>query len=146
MGEVVCTHNTKAHRGSSGTAPVILNLSRWVITFMPWRLYPWYPGWVGPRASLGSLDKRKISCCCQIWTLDCTAFCLVTILTELSQLSLSVKFLSSFYEWYKYLLCRLTEFHPSTHLPVIKRKTHHNKSYQSVLFKCVYTVCVHIRQ
>jgi len=44
-GEVVPDHARKAHRGSRGIAPLILNLSikcRWVVNFMT-RLYYKYP-------------------------------------------------------------------------------------------------------
>jgi hypothetical protein len=39
---------------------------RWVIRFTPRPLYPlgihWLGGWVGPRAGLDAVEKRKISC------------------------------------------------------------------------------------
>jgi hypothetical protein len=57
--------------GSGGIAPCILDLGtrwRWVVSFTPRSLYPqgkslWCPldrGWVGPRAVLDAVVKRKI--------------------------------------------------------------------------------------
>jgi hypothetical protein len=57
--------------GSGGIAPRILNLGtrwRWVVSFTPRPLYPrerapgtdWIGGWVGPRAVLDAVVKRKI--------------------------------------------------------------------------------------
>jgi len=59
----------KTYWGNAGIAPYILNLGircRWVVSFTPRPLYPWgknpqYPvgGWVGPRAGMDSMAKRK---------------------------------------------------------------------------------------
>jgi hypothetical protein len=61
----------KAYWGSGGVAPRILDLGtrwRWVVSFTPQPLYPqgkspgthWIGGWVGPRAVLDAVVKRKI--------------------------------------------------------------------------------------
>jgi hypothetical protein len=61
----------KAYWGSGGIAPRILDLgTRWrrVVRFTPLPLYPrgrapgthWIGGWVGPRAVLEAVVKRKI--------------------------------------------------------------------------------------
>jgi hypothetical protein len=59
-------HGMKAYRGCRGKASLILNFStrwRWVVNFTPWPLTtwrePWIGSWVGPRASLDVLEKRK---------------------------------------------------------------------------------------
>jgi hypothetical protein len=36
---------------------------RWVVSFMPWHLYPgihWIGGWVGPRTSMNDVKRKKI--------------------------------------------------------------------------------------
>jgi hypothetical protein len=61
----------KAYWGSGGIAPRVFNLGtrlRWVVSFMPWPLYPQrkspsYPfdrRWVGLRDGLDTVGKRKI--------------------------------------------------------------------------------------
>jgi hypothetical protein len=53
----------KAYWGSGGIAPRILELStiwRWVVSFTPRPLYPQGKSWVGPRAVLDAVVKRKI--------------------------------------------------------------------------------------
>jgi hypothetical protein len=64
-------HAMKTYWGSGGIAPHILDLGirwRWVVSFTPRPLYPkerapgahWIGGWVGPRAVLNAVVKRKI--------------------------------------------------------------------------------------
>jgi len=61
----------KAYWGSGGITLRLLDLStrwRWVVSFMPQPLYPWGKspdtqwtgGWVGPRAGLDAVVKRRI--------------------------------------------------------------------------------------
>jgi hypothetical protein len=69
----------KTYCGSGGIAPRILNLDtrwRWVVNFTPRALYPqgkdpgttnWIRGWVGPRAVLDTVAKRKIPSPRQEW-------------------------------------------------------------------------------
>jgi len=63
----------KAHKKSGVPSSHIFNLGngfRWVVNFVPWFLYLWertllthrIGRWVGHRASLDVLEKRKISC------------------------------------------------------------------------------------
>ena len=70
MGDWGKLHEVQAYKRSRGIVPLNLKLStrlRWVVNFKPQLLYsqgriPLYPrGWVGPRISLYSLLKRKIS-------------------------------------------------------------------------------------
>jgi hypothetical protein len=72
-------HAMKAYWENGATAPRILNLGtrwRWVVRFMPLALYlppsgERAPGihligaWVGPRAGLDAVVKRKIPSCCR---------------------------------------------------------------------------------
>jgi hypothetical protein len=62
--------------GSGGIAPRILDLGtiwRWVVSFTPRPLYPkerapgthWIGGWVGPRAVLDAVVKRKVPSPCR---------------------------------------------------------------------------------
>jgi hypothetical protein len=64
-------HAMKAYWGSGGTSPRILHLDtrwRWMVSFTGRPLYPrvrasgthWIGGWVGPRADLDTVMKRKI--------------------------------------------------------------------------------------
>jgi hypothetical protein len=64
-------HAMKTYWGSGGIAPRMLDLGtrrRWVVSFTPRPLYPreraprthWIGGWVGPRAVLETVIKRKI--------------------------------------------------------------------------------------
>jgi hypothetical protein len=64
-------HAMKAYYwGSGGIAPCILDLStRWsMVSFTPWPLYPreiasgahWIGGWMGSRASLDAVVRRKL--------------------------------------------------------------------------------------
>jgi hypothetical protein len=63
----------KTYWGSGGTAPCILDLCTrwsWVVSFTHRPLYPqgkspgthWIGGWMGPRAGLDTVAKRKIPC------------------------------------------------------------------------------------
>ena len=66
----VQVHATKAYRGSRGAAPLILNLGtrwRWAVNFTSRPIYARVRtgGWMGLRAGLGVLDKRKTACPCQ---------------------------------------------------------------------------------
>jgi hypothetical protein len=71
-------HAMKAYWGSGGIAPRILELDtrwRWVVSFTPRPLYPrkrapdtyWIGSWVGPRAGLDAVVKRKVP---SPWTPD----------------------------------------------------------------------------
>jgi hypothetical protein len=62
----------KAYWESGGIAPCILDIGtswRWLVSFTPRPLYPrerapythWTRGWVGPRAGLDTVVKRKIN-------------------------------------------------------------------------------------
>jgi hypothetical protein len=61
-------HAMKTYSGSEGIAPRILDLStgwRWVVSFKPRSLCPqgkshWIGSWMGPRAVLDAVAKRKI--------------------------------------------------------------------------------------
>jgi len=70
-----------AYRGSGSIAPRILwplHWWRWVVSFTPRPLYPrrtapdthWIGGWVGTRAGLDTVVKRKIPAPSGIWTPD----------------------------------------------------------------------------
>jgi len=85
--------------GSGGVALLILNLDircRWVDSFKPRLLYhrirapvtPWTGGWVGPKAGLNAMVKKKEShhCPCQELNPGSLARSLVCILTQLSWL------------------------------------------------------------
>jgi hypothetical protein len=61
----------KAYYGSGGIASHILGVGtrlRWVVSFTPWPLYlqgkslgtHWIGGWVGARAVLDAVEKKKI--------------------------------------------------------------------------------------
>jgi hypothetical protein len=74
-GKTVPVHVMKTYRVRRHMEPLILNHStkqRWVVNFAPWlfRLRErtsnthWIRGWMGTRASLDVLEKRKISCPC----------------------------------------------------------------------------------
>jgi len=67
--------STQARGANSCTGPLTLDWDarwRWAVNIMLWPLYSnkkkpsthWTEGWVGPRAGLDNLRKRKISC---IW-------------------------------------------------------------------------------
>ena len=108
----------------------------------------WTGGWVGLMASLGSLEKRKISSCCQDLNSGLSSL-LPSHSTDWaipSRLSLSVKFLSYFYELYKYLLCRLTEFRPSTSVCLsvcLRSKGRHiTTNHTKVYYLSVFILCV----
>jgi len=59
-----------------------------MVSFLPWPLYPgektpstpWIGSWVGPRASVNTMAKRKIPCPCQKLNSSHPAHDLVTIL------------------------------------------------------------------
>jgi hypothetical protein len=62
----------KIYWGSGGIAPCILDLGtrwRWVVNFTPWPLYPRERApsthWIGPRAGLDAVVKRKFTSPCQ---------------------------------------------------------------------------------
>jgi hypothetical protein len=80
--------------GNGGIVSCILNTGirwRWVVSFMPWLLYPWYPwigGCAGPRAALDVKAKRKKSLPVLGIKPGHPACSLVTKLTELPQLLL----------------------------------------------------------
>jgi hypothetical protein len=68
----------KVYRGRRSIAPLICNIDttlRWVVSFISeflfsWRRAPatcWVGGWVDPRASLHSLDKKS----CAAWESSC---------------------------------------------------------------------------
>jgi hypothetical protein len=72
------------------SSTILVHSTRWMseVSFAPWLLYPWWKssstnwigGWMGPRASLGAVEKRKFSCPCQEWNPDPYP---ITIPTEL---------------------------------------------------------------
>jgi hypothetical protein len=47
----------------------------------------WLLGWVGPRAGVGAIGKRKISCPCRESNLDLPVRSIVAAVTELSWIS-----------------------------------------------------------
>jgi len=55
-------HSVKAYWGSVGIAPHILNLTArwWWSASCTGCFTPWIGGWVGPRANLDAVAKRKI--------------------------------------------------------------------------------------
>jgi hypothetical protein len=70
--------------GSGGIAPLILDLGtrwKWVVSFTPGRFAPrerapgthWIGGWVGPRAGLDAVVKRKFQAPAGTWTPDHSA-------------------------------------------------------------------------
>jgi hypothetical protein len=88
---VIKPYGIKAY-GEFRYCPTILDLGtrRCVVSYMPLLLYPrdthWIGGWVGPRAGLDTMEKRKNPCPCQESNPGCPACSLVAIPTELSQL------------------------------------------------------------
>jgi hypothetical protein len=90
---LIKNHIMKMYWEVEGTAPWILNLGtrRWASCFTSWPLYPWegastthwIGGWMGPRAGLDAVAKRKNPYPCQESNPSCPAHNLVTIPTEL---------------------------------------------------------------
>jgi hypothetical protein len=96
--EGVPVHFRKAHCGSRGMVPLILNLSTrgmQPINLIFWLLYPWgknpgtswIGGWVGLGASPDELEKRKFSFPCQESNPKSAVHCVVTVLAGLLWLS-----------------------------------------------------------
>jgi hypothetical protein len=90
-------HAMKTYWGSRSIPPRIHSLgARWrrVVSFTSEPLYPsgktpdthWIRGWVGPRAGLDAVVKKKIPSTCRESKPDCATRSLIAILTQLPRL------------------------------------------------------------
>jgi len=90
QGKFVPVHTMKAHRGSRGISPLVLNFgarSRWVVSLTPHLVCPWEEPqigvWMGPEPIWMVWRREKSLVPAEICTFDCIACSQATVVTVL---------------------------------------------------------------